>query len=797
MDLKKLKEIDYQGIAIQHCEKAGIAVVGCLLVLFMLSALKNYRASSEITPQRIKELAEKINNSVTNSRFDAKSAGIENPNLRAELDKLFGGQRDFKDYDWAQWYWKFQDFGGVYRDQPEILKPYSLLTRQDRGAAKLYTRDNRGEFILEDPQQARPKPKPKTPTTEETKTTKKAAAPPKTAAKGAPGKSMGRMAGGGMPGGGAGGMGMGMGMGMGGDMGMGMAGGAGGQSGGPGDGMMPGMGAGRGRGGFGAADMGENLRSSIAQTNVGSGRRQQTSLDDSLVGEDPEEKADTRDAKGKEKAVPEKRQVRKEVVRGFRWVMLTALFPHAEQVKKYKDALHEDEYPDYRGFKVERRQLQSDGTFSDWAPVSKKEIDKVTDLLPERWMPEHSDIVAAKALFADLVHKVPPLRAGRWEDAVRQEAYDAARKVLGGGTGNRAATGGGIPGEGEGGMGEGEAEPGEDPNAGTFGRMPTSAGMSGAGFTAGQAGAPPGGRAGGQAGTPGGRGMPGASGYATGRGMPGATGSGAAGGVAGGQTRANTGNAPAADKSATKKPIQSTKAEIVMLRFVDYTVEPEHTYQYRLKVWVTNPNYNHGDVVDQAISQAETLEGDWSDPSPPVYVEEDMKYYVLEKTKLPPEAEKSKPPEAKFEIHKWFADLAEWQLESFTVRPGDTIGKKTDHFVVSFDNPPEKRKTEVDFGTDDVVLDVMGGSRQFVVDKATYTENIPADVLVVDRFGELASHNEIIEKNNSARKDRKKSYDALIATATEPDKERRKGDSASEANKAEDFEGNRVPTRKD
>ena len=408
MDLKKLKEIDYQGIAIQHCEKAAIVLVGCTLVLFVLSAWKNYRASSEITPQYIKQLAEKINNSVNNSQFDAKRQEIENPDLRGALAKLLGEQIDLKKYSWVQWYWKFVDFGGIYRDQPEILKPYNLLTKSDRGAAKLYATNDRGEIIKEIPQPS--KPKPQKAKAEDPKTPKKGAPPGKGVAKGPPSKGMmGGRAGMGM--GGAGGPAGGMGMGdMGGMAAMTGGGGAGGQAAGEG-GIMMGAAAGRGGRGFGAGDSGgENLRTSIAQKNTGNIRRPSKEWELSGMGDKGDQKPEPGD-KPADKAKTGKEPVPKEVYRGVRVVVVTALFPHAEQVKKFKEALHEDEMPDYLGSFVERRYLQRDGTFSAWAGVDINQMKKkVIDLLPERWDEEHPDLLAAKALLPDLVMKVPYLK---------------------------------------------------------------------------------------------------------------------------------------------------------------------------------------------------------------------------------------------------------------------------------------------------------------------------------------------------------------------------------------------------
>jgi hypothetical protein len=80
------------------------------------------------------------------------------------------------------------------------------------------------------------------------------------------------------------------------------------------------------------------------------------------------------------------------------------------------------------------------------------------------------------------------------------------------------------------------------------------------------------------------------------------------------------------------------------------------------------------------------------------------------------------------------------------------------------------------------------------VDGVSYTEPLPTEVFVVDRLGELASYNEVYGKNNVDRKDRVEFIATAMKTAVDPDKERKKGESAPESNNLDDF-GDRVPTR--
>ena len=61
---------------------------------------------------------------------------------------------------------------------------------------------------------------------------------------------------------------------------------------------------------------------------------------------------------------------------------------------------------------------------------------------------------------------------------------------------------------------------------------------------------------------------------------------------------------------------------LLLVRFMDFTVERGNTYQYRVRLEMLNPNYNHpiDELEDPAVGVEPTLVSEWSEPTPPVFV---------------------------------------------------------------------------------------------------------------------------------------------------------------------------------
>jgi hypothetical protein len=61
---------------------------------------------------------------------------------------------------------------------------------------------------------------------------------------------------------------------------------------------------------------------------------------------------------------------------------------------------------------------------------------------------------------------------------------------------------------------------------------------------------------------------------------------------------------------------------LLLVRFMDFTVERGNAYQYRVRLEMLNPNYDHpiDELEDPALGVEPTLVSAWSEPTPPVFV---------------------------------------------------------------------------------------------------------------------------------------------------------------------------------
>ena len=295
----------------------------------------------------------------------------------------------------------------------------------------------------------------------------------------------------------------------------------------------------------------------------------------------------------KEKAAEAQEPPGKEIVKGYRWVAITGTLDHAQMLANYRQALKNPAvaHPNYRRLDVQRQSLQRDGSWSKWAFISADENFKVLDNLPE----EDEELTPENVRPFGLVDALPFLKSGLWEKVhIGSLVAEEKKKIVsslppGGLTGGRGMMGGG-------------------------GMMP---GMMGGGMMGGRGGA--GGMGGGMmGGGMMGRGMMGAGmmgGGMMGRGMMG-------GGMMGGGMMGGA--------AETVGDFWRSEEKKVMIRAFDFTVEPDTTYRYRVRIVVFNPNYKHEDVTPNAklTNTKEELVGPWSSETDMVTMPPDIMPYV-------------------------------------------------------------------------------------------------------------------------------------------------------------------------
>ena len=197
----------------------------------------------------------------------------------------------------------------------------------------------------------------------------------------------------------------------------------------------------------------------------------------------------------------------------------------------------------------------------------------------------------------------------------------------------------------------------------------------------------------------------------------------------------------------------STANEALLFRYFDFTVEPGKQYRYRVKLWLTNPNFGVDDsqLTDEALQLRKELSTTRmkdqfvktpdSKPSDPVYISFDGELVAGQWTPAGP----AKEPSVSVGVEQWTANdgaraqfvkglVYRGQLVNFQV-PGPSNGPGTQPqgaavFEVG-DNIPKKNEAEIPFRTEVAVLDMAPAP------PAPGTKVPPADILVLDASGHL------------------------------------------------------------
>ncbi|MCA9049898.1 MAG: hypothetical protein KDA89_14280, partial [Planctomycetaceae bacterium] len=80
---------------------------------------------------------------------------------------------------------------------------------------------------------------------------------------------------------------------------------------------------------------------------------------------------------------------------------------------------------------------------------------------------------------------------------------------------------------------------------------------------------------------------------------------------------------------------------LLLVRFMDFTMERGHSYQYRARVEMKNPNYDHpiDELEDPALGIEPTLVSDWSQPTAEIFMPVAHHMYLTDVTSRPGDQE--------------------------------------------------------------------------------------------------------------------------------------------------------------
>jgi hypothetical protein len=390
----------------------------------------------------------------------------------------------------------------------------------------------------------------------------------------------------------------------------------------------------------------------------------------------------------------------KEETKGKRWIVITGVIDNAQLKKNWLQALKNPAiaYPNYKRLDLERQTRQTDGSWSDWAAIDRNKSYEVLDNLPEidtEYVPETKRPEA-------LNDPLPFLRAGYWTGVhvarlVPAEVREAKAKTNPGGY-----------------------YPGMSTPYGTSGG--SEMGMSGMG-------------------------MPGmAPGMSRGGSMPGSEMRGSSGGAG-------------VEGSISAEETNFTKSEdpTLMVRSLDFTVEPEQTYRFRVRIVVVNPNKDHTDVNPGVDVESKELLGPWSDPTNEVEVPADVAAYA----QAPVQTDR-RHDQVAFQVIRWVPETGQTVLKIDDAGPGEIVGEFGSVLMPTSEGGGATM-TGVDFNSRAVVLDTLGG-REMIPDFGVerIKVEIPAVAMVVQKDGSVAIRSQAGDRSNAVREDMEVNYRQAI-----------------------------------
>lgn len=420
-----------------------------------------------------------------------------------------------------------------------------------------------------------------------------------------------------------------------------------------------------------------------------------------LVGKDaPKTDADKdAEANGTPEAPP------KEITKGLRWVAITGVLDHKKLRENYLQALKNPAIaqPHFKQLDVERQVLQSDGSWSEWEAVDSERNWEIVDNLPE----EEEELTPESVRLDALVDPLPFLKSGYWE---------------------RVHVASLVP----------EEAKNPTPTPGAFGGAGMMMDEDGGGRSA-QMGRRGGGMMGGRPGMMGGKsGMMGArmpaSAMMGDEDMGGMMGR---GGMGMGFGSTETINFPTSDE------------DTLMLRSLDFTVEPDKTYKFRVRIVVFNPNRGHEDVNAGVDTKSIELFGPWSEPTDEVTMPADVAAYAMHS--VPATGKMS--DEIQFQVARWAPDSGVTVVKNFSASPGGFIGDMMSVEIPTTDGTTQKKRSKIDFDTHKLVLDTKGGSLPYPKGLGTPGRlEIPSLSLLVRNDGSVIVRNQANDVHDEVRK---------------------------------------------
>lgn len=219
------------------------------------------------------------------------------------------------------------------------------------------------------------------------------------------------------------------------------------------------------------------------------------------------------------------------------------------------------------------------------------------------------------------------------------------------------------------------------------------------------------------------------------------------------------GMAAAATGPADETDFPKSEADQVMIRSIDFTVQPDVTYRYRVRLVVVNPNLHHTNVNPGVDTETEELKSDWSDPTDPVTVPADVAAYAMKKAA----ATGRRDDQVNFQIVCWDPKSGHTLTRNDDAGPGELIGQYQSAQVPSSEGKGGPKQEPIDFNSHRVVLDTMGGfmpAPKSIGAAAPFEE--PAISMILRPDGSVAMRSQPADITDAVREQMEKDYQRTL-----------------------------------
>ena len=198
----------------------------------------------------------------------------------------------------------------------------------------------------------------------------------------------------------------------------------------------------------------------------------------------------------------------------------------------------------------------------------------------------------------------------------------------------------------------------------------------------------------------------------------------------------------------------------LMLRSLDFTVDPHATYRFRIRIVVVNPNKDHEDVNPGVDNESKELLGPWSEPTDEVAVPADVAAYAQA-----PEESTRRDDIVSFQVIRWDPVSGQTLIKNDVASPGEIVGE--------FGSVPKPdadaggvKSANIDFNSRAIVLDMLGG-RQTIPDIGLERNKfeVPALAMLVEPDGSVVIRSQARDSADEVRDDMEKNYKLALEDA--------------------------------